>query len=188
MAEGASHTLRPCPLCRKAPKQSELISSQPQHWVALRLSFAVFLHGAQSSASEKCRKRQEEGKHASLMSQHPKNNTSERFPISHRLKTSQFQSPKFLITGWHTATSHIVIPLLVLTNYSAVGGRKWSLCPPSCSPSWAELLAFTLHRRLPCASKTHSRIKPGIDEYAGIFSAPHSCCDSVPLYRLPARK
>lgn len=120
----------------------------------------------------KWRERREEGKHGLLMNQHPKALKRGSQLSCHKLKVSHFQSPKFLINGWCAVILHaIVISLIVLKEYSAVRGRKDSLHPPACSPSWAKLLAFTLHRRPlqcePCTSKTFPHIKPGIDEYVG---------------------
>lgn len=88
---------------------AKLCSSQnwfhhKQHWVAQRPSFAVLLHGTQSSASEKSTLQMEgemeRGK--TWFINEPASKTLKRGSqlSCHKLKASHFQSPKFLIKGW----------------------------------------------------------------------------------------
>lgn len=85
---------------------------------------------------------------------------------SQRLKPAEFQSPESLRVRWFRL--HYRGLGTSCQEHFAVGGRKSKRRPPSPCPSWAELLAFRVHRgplqRKPCTSKTVPRIKPGIDE------------------------
>lgn len=172
-----SHTLQHCPLCCKALQQPQLISSPAQHWMAQR--FAA---------------------HFSMVHRapHARNLYFKREEKTENMRYEWASAPKKPLkrgSQWGCQTqneSHLITkdPCNAIVSCSLPASSLIASCPGgtfccgrqerqltstiALRPSWAKLLAFTLHRRpqqrKACTSKTLPHIKSGIDEYAGISS------------------